>query len=127
MGCQPFYYLGKYKYTVVIAIQNGERPRKPLNAESLGFSDRLWRLVVRCWDESPSVRPSAKVLLRCLRDAPPARVPPPEYPISDDPYKEASPPDILSRGERVTATGALTSVFFALLVAMLCVSMFSIK
>ena len=123
-GRRPFYHLGQY--AVVIAILHGERPRKPLNAGSLGFSERLWRLVVRCWDKSPSARPTAQDLLRCLQDAPPIWEPPLEYPIPDDPDGKAEPGS-LSRSEVVMATGALTSGFFALLVAVACVFMLSFK
>ena len=108
-GRRPFYHLGQY--AVVIAVQNGERPRRPFNAESLGFSSRLWRLVVRCWDKSPSVRPTVKDLLRCLQDTPPTWAPSPEYPIPDDPNEEAYP-DPFSRGERIMMTDALTAGFF---------------
>ena len=120
-GCRPFYHLGQY--AVVIAVLNGEYPKKPLNAGSLGISDRLWRLLVQCWDESPSIRPTAQDLLRHLRDAPPAWASPLEYPIADDP-DEVAGPDSISRGERVMTTDALKGGFFALLVAVLCVFVF---
>jgi len=81
-GRCPFHHL--VPYAAVVAVQRGERPRKPVNAKSLGFSDRLWRLVVQCWDESPSVRPTAKDLLRCLQDISPTWVPPLQYPIPED-------------------------------------------
>ena len=79
---------------------------------------------MQCWDESPSVRPTAQDLLRYLRDAPPAWAPPLEYPIPDDPDGEADPVS-LSRGGRAAAMGVLTGGFFALLIAMLCVFMVS--
>ena len=107
-----------------MAVLNGEHPKKPLNAESLGFSDRLWKLVVQCWDVSPSVRPTAQDLLRHLRDAPPTWAPPLEYPIADDP-DEVAGPDSISRGERIMATDVLKGGFFALLVAVLCVFVLS--
>ena len=108
----------------MIAVQNGERPRKPLYATSLGFSDRLWGLVVRCWDELPSVRPTAQDLLRCLRDDSPTWARPLEYPIPDDPTGEAGP-EFTSRGEWVMTTDGPTSGFFALLVTILCVFVLS--
>lgn len=66
---------------MVIVVQKGGRPRRPDNAESLGFSDTLWRLTQMCWSESPSARPAAQRLLRCLQDASHTWVPPLEYPI----------------------------------------------
>ena len=73
---------------------------------------------MRCWDESPLVRPTAENLLHCLRDASSAWVPSAEYPIPDDPDGEAGS-NFVSRDERIMATDAQTS-FFTLLVAMLC-------
>ena len=54
-GLRPFYNL--YSYSPVIAVARGERPGEPRDAESLGFSNRLWELVRRCWSESSSARP----------------------------------------------------------------------
>ena len=108
----------------MIAVQKGERPNKPVDAGLLGFSDRLWGLVSRCWGKSPSTRPTARELLRYLQDISPTWVPPFEYPIPDDPDGEASP-DFISRSEWIMGTDVLKSVFFALLVAMLCAFMLS--
>ena len=102
---------------MLIVVQRGERPRKPIDARSLGFSDRLWRLVSRCWDESPPTRPTARDLLRCLQDISPTWAPPLEYPIPEDPDEEVIP-DFISRSERIMAAGALASFFFALSIAM---------
>ena len=104
---------------MLIAVQKGERPTKPVNARSLGFSDRLWGLVSRCWDESPTTRPTAEDLLRCLQDISPAWAAPLVYPIPDEPDEEAGP-DSISRGEQITATDALTSSFFVPLFIVLC-------
>ena len=79
---------------------------------------------MRCWDESPSTRPTAQDLLRCLRGISPAWEPPLEYPIPDDPDGEAAPGPT-PRSEWIVGTDALTSGFFALLIAMLCIFMVS--
>ena len=79
---------------------------------------------MQCWDESPSVRPTAEDLLCYFRDASPTWVPPVEYPIPDDPDGEAGP-DSVSRGERVMVADSPTSGLFAFLVAMLCVFVLS--
>ena len=60
-GLRPFHRL--HAYTPVPAILRGERPGKPLDAESLGFSHELWDLLQLCWDESTSTRPTAQQLL----------------------------------------------------------------
>jgi len=64
------------------AILRGKRPGKPVDAESLGFSDTLWGLVQLCWSESVSDRPTARQLLDCLSLASLAWVPPLVYPIT---------------------------------------------
>ena len=70
-------------------MQEGERPRRPENAGSLGFSDALWWLVWDCWSESPSVRPTARQLLLHLEYASRTWIPPLEYPIPKDLFGEA--------------------------------------
>ena len=103
---------------MVIAVQKGDRPRKPDNAESLGFSDALWRLVRKCWSESPSARPTAQQLFRHLQDASRTWVPPLEYPIPDD-IDGGAEPDSTSGDERNITTAALTSGLVVLLMSML--------
>ena len=109
---------------MVIAVEKGERPKKPVNSRSLGFSDRLWGLVVQCWDESPSTRPTAQDLLHCLQDISPTWVPPLEYPIPDDPDGETVY-NFVSHGEWGIVAGALMGSFVTLLVVMLCVFVLS--
>ena len=82
---------------MLVAVREGERPRKPVDARSLGFSDRLWGLVLQCWDESPSARPTAQDLLYCLQDISPAWTPPLVYPIPDGPNEEAGADSPFSR------------------------------
>ena len=77
-GLQPFHHM--FAYTVVSAVLRGERPEKPLDAESLGFSDALWELIELCWSESISVRPTAQMLLDFLSSASLTWVPPSVYP-----------------------------------------------
>ena len=66
------------------AVQKGVRPRKPDNAESLGFSDTLWGLIRTCWSESISARPTAQQLLHYLEGASRNWTPPAGYPTPDD-------------------------------------------
>jgi len=60
-GLRPFHNI--FAYTSVPAVLRGERPEKPLDAESLGISDTLWELMQLCWSESTSTRPTAQRLL----------------------------------------------------------------
>ena len=48
-GLHPFYHLPGYSGLLVVA--RGGRPGKPVDARSLGFSDKLWDLVQLCWSE----------------------------------------------------------------------------
>jgi len=77
-GLRPFYHL--HAYTPVLAIVRGERPGKPLDAGSLGFSNALWELVQSCWRELSSARPTTRLLLDYLSHASLTWVPPPVYP-----------------------------------------------
>jgi len=77
-GLRPFHHL--WGYLPVPAILRGERPEKPLDAESLGFSYTLWELVQLCWGESISARPTARQLLDYLTPASLDWVPPTVYP-----------------------------------------------
>ena len=66
-GLRPFHRL--YTYEPVPAVLRGERPERPLNAESLGFSCELWGLVQLCWAEASSTRPTAQRLFDHLSSA----------------------------------------------------------
>ena len=104
----------------MVVIERGKRPKKPPNAQSLGFSDTLWELVFRCWDESPASRPTAQQLLHCLRDASRTWVSPPEYPVSDD-LDEGVEFEFASGIGRCTVVGALASGLLAFIIGVLCV------
>ena len=69
-------------YSPVSAVLRGERPEEPLEAESLGFSNALWRLVQSCWSESSSTRPDARQLFEHLSIASLTWVPPRVYPVA---------------------------------------------
>jgi len=79
-GLRPFHHL--YTYEPVVAILNGQRPEKPIGAESLGLSCDLWGLVQLCWSESSSTRPTAQQLFDHLSSASLTWAPPPVYPTS---------------------------------------------
>ena len=80
-GCRPFHHL--YGFNSVPAVLRGERPKKPLGAESLGFSSELWGLVELCWSESILARPTARRLLDYFYTASFTWVPSPVYPASE--------------------------------------------
>ena len=69
---------------VIAVVIDGERPEKPPNADSLGFSNALWELVQLCWNESSLTRPTAEQLFDDLSPAARTWVHPPVYPIEVD-------------------------------------------
>lgn len=107
-------------FAVVIAVQKGKRPKRPPNARSLGFSDALWGLLVRCWSKSSTARPTAQQLLECLQAASLTWVPPPEYPIP----AAGAGLQFSSDNEWNTVTGARARSLLVLMVGMLCVLVF---
>jgi len=117
-GLRPFHDLGTY--AVISVVQRGGRPRRPPHAVTLGFSDALWRLVRMCWSKSPSDRPTAQQLLRCLEDASHTWVPPLEYPIPGG-RGDGGGVNYTFRDERARLVGALTRSLrlFALTASML--------
>ena len=54
---------------VIPAIVNGVRPKKPEGGEHLGFTERLWRILEKCWLEDYGARPSVEDILPHLNDA----------------------------------------------------------
>ena len=80
-GLRPFYRLCGYE--PVAAVARGERPEKPLDAESIGLSPTLWGLIESCWSDSSSARPTARQLLEYLLPASLTWVPPPVYPTTE--------------------------------------------
>ena len=56
--------------TVIAAVIQGVRLKKPENATQLGFTETLWDIVRQCWREDWSARPSVEDVLSCLNGAP---------------------------------------------------------
>ena len=78
-GLRPFHHI--LARTPVPAVMRGERPKKPLGAESLGLSNALWELLQQCWNESASSRPTAQRLFGHLSSVSHTWVPPLVYPV----------------------------------------------
>ena len=77
-GHRPFHHMNALKS--VPAVLRGERPEKPVGAESLGFSPELWELLQLCWSEMSSGRPTARRLFDQLSPASLTWIPPSVYP-----------------------------------------------
>lgn len=54
---------------VMVAVVRGVRPKRPDAADSLGFTDGLWRVVERSWMADADARPDVKVMLYHLTHA----------------------------------------------------------
>ena len=63
-GREPFFR--HHKYTAIAKILEGERPGRPGGEEGVWFADDLWSTLERCWEASPSGRPSVEDVLQCL-------------------------------------------------------------
>jgi serine/threonine protein kinase len=120
-GLRPFHHLGHY--AAVIAVREGERPGKPLNSESLGFSDALWRSMTACWSKSSSARPTAQQLLHYFQHASHTWVAPPEYPIHDN-LDGGEGLDFTSNDGWSKVAGALANSLFVLMLGALWVLSF---
>ena len=48
---------------VMLAIIAGRRPPRPTHQQ---FTDRLWTLMQRCWDQNPLLRPEVSEVLKVL-------------------------------------------------------------
>lgn len=50
-------------------VLEGERPPKPRDSEKLGFTDKVWKSLQKCWEKKPSARPSVDEVSACLKQA----------------------------------------------------------
>ena len=67
-GTPPFARMGKMELACKIVLED-ERPPRPRDSEKLGFSDKVWDSLQRCWEKEPSARPSIDVVSACLKQA----------------------------------------------------------
>ena len=62
-GSAPFNLYHHLSITAKLAIMRGERPSRPAHPD---FTDELWALMHRCWNQDPHSRPDVSEVLRCL-------------------------------------------------------------
>ena len=60
-GAVPFN--GMRDVAAIHEIMSGKRPPRPHNPI---FTTKLWKLMQRCWDDDPHVRPGVSDVLRTL-------------------------------------------------------------
>ena len=65
-GEQPF---SGFKTTELASkISSGFRPVRPENAEAIGISESLWRLIQKCWDSERTQRPQIREVVKGVAD-----------------------------------------------------------
>ena len=57
-GSNPFHDYDCGAIRLLVLISNGARPKKPSNAEEIGFGSGTWELVKECWKDKPTRRPT---------------------------------------------------------------------
>ncbi|KAF9644350.1 kinase-like protein [Thelephora ganbajun] len=67
-GNAPYWEI-ENELIVMNTITNGGRPQKPEAAESLGFTNELWRIVEQCWSVDTNTRPDVRTMLSHLNHA----------------------------------------------------------
>ena len=67
-GNSPFWNI-KNEGRLIRAIMEDYRPKKPDEAESLGFTNELWKTVQQCWLADASTRPDVRSILSHLNHA----------------------------------------------------------
>ena len=67
-GTLPFARRGKTELACKVVLEN-ERPSRPRDSEKLGFTDKVWDSLQKCWEKRPSARPSIDAVSACLKQA----------------------------------------------------------
>jgi len=60
---QEIPFSGVSSFMAMVAITQGKRPSRPTH---LAFTENLWTLMQRCWDNDPHLRPKASEVLQTL-------------------------------------------------------------
>jgi hypothetical protein len=67
-GAPPFTRRENIELACKLVLE-GERPPRPRDSEKLGFTDKVWENLQRCWGGEPSARPSVDEVSACLKQA----------------------------------------------------------
>jgi len=90
-GEQPF---SGFKTTELAArVSSGFRPDKPANAEAIGISESLWKLIQKCWDNERTKRPQIQEVVGGVAD-------------SAANWHVLTPPSVTKRGEDIDQEGS---------------------
>ena len=91
-------------------VSSGFRPEKPADAEAIGISDSLWKLIQKCWDGEKARRPQVQEVVTRVGDTAASwrtEVPPSAMEHREESAEEDS--DELKHGEFISFSLALFS------------------
>ena len=55
---------GQKNEVVVLRISRGGRPEMPENAQAVGLTNEMWKLLESCWNQNPKRRPAMEDVVR---------------------------------------------------------------
>jgi hypothetical protein len=55
---------GQRNEAVVVRISRGGRPEMPGNAQEVGLTGEMWKLLESCWQQNPEKRPTMEEVVR---------------------------------------------------------------
>ena len=58
---------GQKDEAVLLRILEGGRPEMPRNAQAVGLTEEMWKLLEACWQQNPKKRPTMKEVVRRWR------------------------------------------------------------
>src|ERR1700683_4423239 len=75
-GHVPFYEKKGPDSVVLLSVLQGRRPVRPSHdlSTSRGLGDEVWNIVVTCWAQDPTKRPTAEQVVERLQVLPNRRV-----------------------------------------------------
>ena len=62
-GSDPFHDYNMGAFQLMLLVMKGGRPKKPSNAEEIGFGSGTWELVKECWRDQSTGRPTIERVL----------------------------------------------------------------
>ena len=71
---QPKIFTGRRPFSefttpiIISKIMDDERPARPQEAQTLGLTDSVWDMTVRCWHKDPAQRPTMAEVIELLRE-----------------------------------------------------------
>jgi hypothetical protein len=61
-------FVGQENVAVIFQILQGDRPKIPGNAQEVGLTVEMWKLIESCWRQNPRKRPTIEEIVVRLRE-----------------------------------------------------------